>query len=141
MKSSLCSDEIFGVPLQMNLNPPLLSRRSRISSRRDFIHDSGFIPQKADLVKKSTHCLGRQMCAFFWRRERNSFLNFSKHPIEFICYVLKNSSVTVQKQRTVLFFHCVRILLYSPAQKKNPPDWVGSSFVAEREGFEPSERY
>ena len=41
MKSSLCSDEIFGVPPQMKLNPPLLSRRSRISSRSDFIPRSG----------------------------------------------------------------------------------------------------
>ena len=32
------SDEIFGVPPQMKLNPPILSRRSRISSRSDFIH-------------------------------------------------------------------------------------------------------
>ena len=26
----------------------------------------GFLPPTADLVEKSTHCLGRQMCAFFW---------------------------------------------------------------------------
>ena len=55
----------------------------------------------------------------FWRRERDSFLNFSKHSISLICYVLKNSSVTVQKQRTVLFFHCVRIPLYSPHNEKS----------------------
>ena len=57
---------------QMKWNPPLLSRRSRISSRSDFIHDSGFIPTKADFVEKSTHCLGRQMCAFFWWSVRDS---------------------------------------------------------------------
>ena len=28
----------------------------------------GFLPPTADLVEKSTHYLGRQMCAFFWRR-------------------------------------------------------------------------
>ena len=28
----------------------------------------GFLPTKADFVEKSTHRLGRQMCAFFWRR-------------------------------------------------------------------------
>ena len=50
------SDEIFGVPPQMKLNPPPLTLRSKISSRSDFIHDSGFIPTKADLVEKST-CL------------------------------------------------------------------------------------
>ena len=60
------SDEIFGVPPQMKLNPPPLTLRSKISSRSDFTHDSGFIPTKADLVEKSTHCLGRQVCAFFW---------------------------------------------------------------------------
>ena len=38
MKSSRCLDEIFGVTPQMKLNPPLLSRRSRISSRGDFPH-------------------------------------------------------------------------------------------------------
>ena len=26
----------------------------------------GFLPPSADFVEKSTHCLGRQMCAFFW---------------------------------------------------------------------------
>ena len=36
----------------MKLNPPLLTLRSKISSRSDFIHDSGFIPTKADLVEK-----------------------------------------------------------------------------------------
>ena len=57
MKSSRYSDEIFGLRLQMKLNPPPLTLRSKISSRSDFIHDSGFIPTKADLVEKSTHCL------------------------------------------------------------------------------------
>ena len=38
MKSELGSDEIFGVPPLMKLNPPLLSPRSGISSRSDFIH-------------------------------------------------------------------------------------------------------
>ena len=50
MKSSRCSDEIFGLWLQMKLNPPPLTLRSKISSRSDFIHDSGFIPTKPDLV-------------------------------------------------------------------------------------------
>ena len=27
-----------------------------------------FHSPKANFVEKSTHCLGRQMCAFFWRR-------------------------------------------------------------------------
>ena len=52
MKSSLRSDEIFSLRLQMKLNPPPLTLRSKISSRSDFIHDSGFIPTKADLVEK-----------------------------------------------------------------------------------------
>ena len=33
----------------------LIEAKSKISSRSDFIHDSGFIPTKADLVEKSTH--------------------------------------------------------------------------------------
>ena len=38
MKSSLRSDEIFSLRLQMKLNPPPLTLRSKISSRSDFIH-------------------------------------------------------------------------------------------------------
>ncbi|MBE6691779.1 MAG: hypothetical protein E7586_00405 [Ruminococcaceae bacterium] len=38
MKSSLCSDEIFGVPPQMKLNPPSYPDVRQISSRSDFIH-------------------------------------------------------------------------------------------------------
>ena len=38
MKSEQDSDEIFSLRLQMKLNPPLLTRRSRISSRSDFTH-------------------------------------------------------------------------------------------------------
>ena len=30
------------------------------------------LPERANFVEKSTHCLGRQMCAFFWRRRRDS---------------------------------------------------------------------
>ena len=42
-----------------------------IPTKSDFIvkrfHPTqvGFLPPSADLVEKSTHCLGRQMCAFF----------------------------------------------------------------------------
>ena len=38
MKSSLRSDEIFGAPPQMKLNPPLTPAARQISSRSDFIH-------------------------------------------------------------------------------------------------------
>ena len=41
MKSSLRSDEIFGVPPQMKLNPPHLPPR-----------EAGFRPQMADLAEK-----------------------------------------------------------------------------------------
>ena len=50
---------------------------SPIPTKGDFIakrfHPTqvGFLPQNADFVEKSTHCLGRQMCAFFWRRRRD----------------------------------------------------------------------
>ena len=69
------SDEIFGVPPQMKLNPPSSPAARQISSRSDFIHDGGFIPTKADLVEKSTHCLGRQMCAFFCLKRDKRCLN------------------------------------------------------------------
>ena len=77
MKSSRCSDEIFGLRLQMKLNPPPLTLRSKISSRSDFIHDSGFIPAKADLVEKSTHCLDRQ-CVLFSGRGSKVFSHSEK---------------------------------------------------------------
>jgi hypothetical protein len=38
MKSSHGSDEIFGVPPQMKLNPPPSPAARQISSRSDFIH-------------------------------------------------------------------------------------------------------
>jgi len=38
MKSSLRSEEIFGVSPQMKLNPPLSPAVRQISSRSDFIH-------------------------------------------------------------------------------------------------------
>ena len=46
MKSSLRSDEIFRLRLQMKLNPPLLSPQSGISSRSNFISSTagGFLP-------------------------------------------------------------------------------------------------
>ena len=58
----------------------------------------------SDKYKNPTRLGGIFVCG----GARDSLLNFAKHPIGFICYVLQNSSVTVQKQRTVLFFHCVR---------------------------------
>jgi len=38
MKSEQCSDEIFGVPPQMKLNPSTHPAVRQISSRSDFIH-------------------------------------------------------------------------------------------------------
>ena len=56
-------DEIFGVPPQMKLNPPLLSRRSQISSRSDFIHrgwissaEGGFSWKKHTFVYLTNVC-------------------------------------------------------------------------------------
>ena len=51
---------------------------SPIPTKSDFIakkfHPTqvGFLPPSADLVGKSTHRLGRQMCAFFWWTFRDS---------------------------------------------------------------------
>ena len=39
-----------------------------------------FTRRRANFVEKSTHCLGRQMCAFFWRRSRESNSHFSLIP-------------------------------------------------------------
>ena len=63
-----------------------------------------------------------------------SFLNFAKHPIECSGYVLQNSSVTVQKQRTVLFFYCVRIPLYIPSQNKKALTCVNAFLLWRRMG-------
>jgi len=46
MKSERSSDEIFGVPPQMKLNPPLHPAARQISSR------SGFIPSKWDFFRQ-----------------------------------------------------------------------------------------
>ena len=54
MKSSLCSDEIFGVPPQMKLNPP--SYPDEVGFHREAISSTrgGFLPPaRTDLVKKS----------------------------------------------------------------------------------------
>ena len=46
-------DEIIRLRLMMKLNPSSLTRRSRISSRSDFIRESGFNPSvRTDLVEK-----------------------------------------------------------------------------------------
>ena len=47
--------------------PQCISHAERIS-RTQCISQ---IPQGIYFVEKSTHCLGRQMCAFFWRRRRD----------------------------------------------------------------------
>ena len=54
MKSSLCSDEIFGVPPQMKLNPPHSSPREA-GFHREAISSTkgGFLPPAADLTEKS----------------------------------------------------------------------------------------
>ena len=48
MKSEWDSDEIFGVPPQMKLNPSYISPRSGISSRSDFIHQRWIYPVRKD---------------------------------------------------------------------------------------------
>ena len=59
MKSSaFASDEIKSA----SPNPT----KSDFIAKRFHPTQVGFLPPSADLVEKSTHCLGRQMCAFFW---------------------------------------------------------------------------
>ena len=63
----------FGWNLRRTASDEIKSA-SPIPTKSDFIakrfHPTqvGFLPPSADLVEKSTHCLDRQMCAFFWRR-------------------------------------------------------------------------
>ena len=65
MKSSLCSDEIFGVPPQMKLNPPRPSPREA-GFHREAISSTkgGFLPPAADLTEKSI--LLSQSAFFLW---------------------------------------------------------------------------
>ena len=54
MKSSLRSDEIFGVPPQMKLNPPHPSPREAGFHREAISStEGGFHPPQADLAEKS----------------------------------------------------------------------------------------
>ena len=45
-------DEIFSLRLQMKLNPPHLNLAKQDFIAKRFHPQSGFIPQKADLVEK-----------------------------------------------------------------------------------------
>ena len=55
MKSSLCSDEIFGFQPQMKLNPPYPSPREAGFHRAAISSTAGgFLPPTADLTEKST---------------------------------------------------------------------------------------
>ena len=50
----------------------------------------------------------------------------------------RNPSVTVQKQRTVLFFHCVRFPSYNLSQKQKRHTWrVPLLFLVDPRGIEP----
>ena len=65
MKSSHGSDEIFGVPPQMKLNPS--SYPDEVGFHRVAISSTagGFLPQKADLVEKREQV--KDLLSFFWR--------------------------------------------------------------------------
>ena len=76
----------------MKLNPPPLTLLSKISSRSDFIHDSGFIPTKADLVKKDCNfvsklqsflCGRREIVSESAKRTRNEYLPKAKFALNF----------------------------------------------------------
>ena len=58
MKSSLRSDEIFSLRLQMKLNPPTISPRSGISSRSDFIHRRWISSANGGFNRKKPFALG-----------------------------------------------------------------------------------
>ena len=74
MKSSRCSDEIFGVPPQMKLNPS--SYPDEVGFHHEVIssHDSGIYPSpnswrcqlRTDLVEKREQVF--DLLSFFWRR-------------------------------------------------------------------------
>ena len=65
MKSSaFASDEIKSASL--------IPTKSDFIAKRFHPTQVGFLPPSADLIEKSTHCLDRQMCAFFWHAQRDS---------------------------------------------------------------------
>ena len=80
MKSSLCSDEIFGVSPQMKLNPSHLSRRSRISSRSDFTHHRWIYPARKD--------------GFNWKTDKSKLVGFSGLPERIWTFDLQSRSLT-----------------------------------------------
>ena len=71
---------------------------------------------------------------FLLMAEREGFFsNFSKHFGKDLCYALKNSSVTAQKQHTVLFLSLLRIpRLNSPISKNHPQKKVVFTYGGER---------
>ena len=72
--------------------------------------------------------------------ERDSILNFSKHSIVFYVMFCKILRSPFKNSTLCCFFTAFESLLYSRTTKKAPLLRC-FSVVAEREGFEPSERY
>ena len=69
------SDEIFSLRLQMKLNPPPPSRRSRISSRSDFIHRRWISSANGGFNWKKQ--IAFAIC-FFWQGQKDSN---PRHPV------------------------------------------------------------
>ena len=89
-----------------------------------------FHSPKANFVEKSTHCLGRQMCAFFWRRRwdlnpRDAFTPYeiSSHASSttwvllrfaglLVCYRRNRGIISQSKDNCKCFFLFFQIFFY-----------------------------
>ena len=114
MKSSRCSDEIFGVPTQMKLNPPYFSPRSGISSRSDFIHRRWIYPVRKDGFswKKPSR---NSTWLFSWQGHKGSnsghaVLETAALPTELYPYTTSRI-IPHKKQKCNRFFKKIKIFL------------------------------
>ena len=130
MKSSaFASDEIKSA----SPNPT----KSDFIAKRFHPTQVGFLPPSADLVEKSTHCLGIQMCAFFWSRRRESRFWQRAPTNDYQSFVLPlNTSVNVgfRANKSLPRFSPPSTLVEIRyiSKKKNAPPWVRLSFWSRR---------
>ena len=119
--------------------PQRISHAKRISRTKCISQ----IPLGIYFVEKSTHCLGRQMCAFFWRRQRDSFLVRAKH-LRFnlrSCFALTFGHRSKTLPRSI--FSLRSNPFFIPRIKKRAPDGVlflygGGRGIRTPVGFHPN---
>ena len=130
MKSSaFASDEIKSA----SPNPT----KSDFIAKRFHPTQVGFLPPSADLVEKSTHCLGRQMCVFFWLQ--NQGIRFQRrYPLAAPDKQACRSSLGVCEPNPSLRFGSWGQNNWIRSQEKEKPDHKGRFFfLAAEPGFEP----